>query len=167
MSPLFRQELLSTLPRLRRFALGLTADPAEADDLVQSASERALLRHAQWQEGSRMDRWMFRIMQNLWIDRLRARPPLADLDDEALAALPDASWSEGLEDRLHLHQVLAAIQQLPAPMRAVMMLVCVEDLSYREAAEVLELPIGTVMSRLSRARTALHRLLGEDHARVQ
>ncbi len=167
MSPLFRTELLALLPRLRRFARGLTRDPAEADDLVQAACERALVRHAQWQEGTRLDSWMYKITQNLWIDRLRARPPLAELSAEALEALPGADWDQGLEQTLLLEQVLAAIQKLPTPMRAVLLLVCVEDLSYREAAEVLELPIGTVMSRLARARTALYALLGEGHARLQ
>ena len=160
MSPVFRTELVALLPRLRRFALGLTADPAEADDLVQAACERALTRHHQWQEGTRLDSWMYRITQNLWIDRIRGRPADAGLEPEALEQLPGPDWQQGFDDRLQLEQVLSAIGRLPEPQRAVLMLVCVEDLSYREAAEVLELPIGTVMSRLSRARTALHALLG-------
>lgn len=160
MSPLFRTELLALLPRLRRFALGLTADAQAADDLLQSACERALQRHAQWQPGTRLDSWMFKIMQNLWIDTVRGRKPEAELSPELLETLPGADWQQGFEQGLMLEQVLAAIQKLPAPMRAVLMMVCVEDLSYREAAEALDVPIGTVMSRLARARGALHALLG-------
>lgn len=165
MSDLFRTELIALLPRLRRFALGLTADAAEADDLVQAGCERALARRAQWQEGTRLDSWMYRIMQNLWIDQLRARKPAAVLEDGELEQLPGEDWQAGQEARMDLQQVLAAMQKLPPPMRAVLSLVCVEGLSYQEAAAALEVPIGTVMSRLARARGALHGLLGgREHA---
>lgn len=160
MSDLFRTELIALLPRLRRFALGLTADSAEADDLVQAGCERALLKRSQWQEGTRLDSWMYRLMQNLWIDQLRARRPMADLDDGELEQLPGADWQAGLEARMTLEQVLAAMQKLPPAMRAVLSLVCVEGFSYQDAAAALEVPIGTVMSRLARARVALHAILG-------
>ncbi|MES2684372.1 MAG: RNA polymerase sigma factor [Pseudomonadota bacterium] len=166
MSTPFRDQLITLLPRLKRFALGLTVDATEADDLVQAACERALARQAQWQPGTRLDSWLFKITQNLWIDRLRARGPVDDLEPELLAQLPAADWQQGFEQSLMLGQVLQAMQQLPAPMRAVLMLVCVEDLSYREAAATLDVPIGTVMSRLARARAALHAILGEHHAHL-
>lgn len=164
MADAFRSELITLLPRLRRFALGLTTNMSDADDLVQAACERALSRQQQWQAGTRLDSWMFKITQNLWIDRCRAAGPVDTMETEQLEQLPGADWQEGFEQHLLLDQVLGAIQKLPAPMRAVLVLVCVEDLSYREAAELLEVPIGTVMSRLARARTALHTILGGAHA---
>lgn len=163
MSTLFRTELIALMPRLRRFALGLTADAHAADDLVQAACERALTRQAQWQDGTRLDSWMFKITQNLWIDSLRGAKPHDALSPELLETLPGADWQQGFEQGLLLEQVLAAIQQLPVAMRAVLLMCCVEDLSYREAAEALDVPIGTVMSRLARARIALHGLLGQAH----
>jgi len=166
MSDLFRSEMLALLPRLRRFALGLTADAVEADDLVQAACERALARRSQWQEGTRLDSWMFKMTQNLWIDQLRARRPTDDLASEALEQLPGEDWQRGLEASMTLEQVMKAMRQLPPPMRAVLSLVCVEGLSYQEAAAALEVPMGTVMSRLARARAALHGLLGAQHASV-
>ena len=166
MSDLFRTELIALLPRLRRFALGLTADATEADDLVQAGCERALARRNQWQEGTRLDSWMFKLMQNLWIDQLRARKPTDDLASEELEQLPGEDWQRGLEARMTLEQVMKAMHKLPPPMRAVLSLVCVEGLSYQDAASALEVPIGTVMSRLARARGALHAVLGGQHAPV-
>lgn len=166
MSDLFRSELLALLPRLRRFALGLTGDADSADDLVQAACERALTRRSQWQEGTKLDSWMFKMTQNLWIDQLRARRPVDEQQSEELEQLPGADWQRGLEANITLEQVLRAMQQLPPAMRAVLSLVCVEGLSYQEAAGVLEVPMGTVMSRLARARLALHGLLGGGDAAV-
>lgn len=168
MTDAFRAEMIALLPRLRRFALGLTADPDKADDLVQAGCERALARRHQWQPGTRLDSWMFRIMQNLWIDELRARAPVDPVESEALEEIPGGDWTAGIEARLTLEQVLEALDGLTPPMRAVLALVCVEGLSYKEAAAVLELPIGTVMSRLARARVELQRRLkgGKAHAHV-
>jgi RNA polymerase sigma-70 factor (ECF subfamily) len=162
----FRAELIGLLPRLRRFALGLTADPHHADDLVQAGCERALMRRRQWQEGTRLDSWMFKIMQNLWIDQLRARNPAAPADPEELEQLPGDDWQARIEARLSLEQVLVAMHQLSPPMRAVLSLVCIEGLSYQDAASVLDVPIGTVMSRLSRARVELLRHLQPGAAHV-
>jgi RNA polymerase sigma-70 factor (ECF subfamily) len=148
------------LPRLRRFALGLTADPTQADDLVQAGCERALVRRQQWQPGTRLDSWLFRILQNLWIDQLRGRKHQEQtVEQEEIEQVADRDFNRSIEAQLSLEQVLKAMQQLTAPMRAVLTLVCVDGRSYKEAAEALEVPIGTVMSRLARARTELHRLL--------
>jgi RNA polymerase sigma-70 factor, ECF subfamily len=156
----FRAELIALLPRLKRFALGLTGHPQQAEDLVQAGCERALVRQAQWQPGTRLDSWMFKIMQNLWIDQLRAHRPQPFADPEELANVPeDQDWQRRMEARLTLEQVMQAMQRLSPPMRAVLALVCVEGLSYQEAADTLAVPIGTVMSRLSRARIELMRQL--------
>lgn len=159
MSDPFRTELIALLPRLRRFALGLTGDPDAADDLVQAGCERALTRSEQWQPGTKLDSWMFKIMQNLWIDRLRARRELTPAEPEEIEQVPDRDWTRGIEANISLEQVMRAMQQLSPAMRSVLALVCIEDLSYREAAESLDVPIGTVMSRLARARLELHRVL--------
>jgi len=159
MSDAFRTELIALLPRLRRFALGLTARPDLADDLVQAGCERALTRQHQWQPGTRLDSWMFRILQNLWIDHLRSGGREQPVEPEEIENVADRDWDRGLEAKLTLEQVVAAMGRLPPSMRAVLTLVCVDGQSYKEAAATLEVPIGTVMSRLARARLELHRAL--------
>lgn len=162
--PELRRELAALLPRLRRFARALTAGSDEADDLVQAACERALPRLGQFEAGTRLDSWMFRLMQNLWIDWQRARQARPDghLDagEDLLAAVPGVDGRTVTEQRLSLQQVLRALGELPDEQRAVMALVCVEDHSYQEAAQALDIPVGTVMSRLARARLRLTRMLG-------
>lgn len=159
----FEAELIGLLPRLRSFALGLTLDSTRADDLVQAGCERALSRRNQWQPGTRLDSWMFRLLKNLWIDTFRAAGRADEGTVDAPDEFPSAQWSAAVEASLTLEQVLAQMARLPLDMRAVMIAVCVEDLSYKEAAELLGVPIGTVMSRLARARVALCRLLGDPH----
>lgn len=154
-------ELAALLPRLRRFARTLARDPEDADDLVQSALERGLGRLDQWQAGTRLDSWMFRIVQNLWIDWLRSpagrlRGDHVPLDDAAELAGSDGRDGEV---RVDLQRTLAAMQRLPHDQRVVVALVCVEALTYQEAAAVLEVPVGTVMSRLARGRQRLHQML--------
>jgi len=168
----FRAELIALLPRLRRFALGLTAHPDRADDLVQAGCERALARQHQWEPGTRLDSWLYRILQNLWIDQLRASRETT-VEPEEIENVPDRDWDSGFEARLTLEQVVAAMGRLPPSMRAVLTLVCIDGQSYKEAAAALDVPIGTVMSRLARARLELHRVLhagraGEevDHAHL-
>lgn len=148
---------MELLPRLRRFALTLTRREEEADDLVQAAVERALRRLDGWQSDTRLDSWLFKIMQNLWIDQVRARRSGIGQDVEASAAEAVAG-SDGRHItgvRRELQATLAAVLTLPEDQRSVVALVLIEGLAYREAAEILGVPIGTVMSRLSRARAAL------------
>ncbi|HLJ62533.1 MAG TPA: sigma-70 family RNA polymerase sigma factor [Stellaceae bacterium] len=151
----FSDQLIAVLPRLRRFARGLTRSAVEADDLVQSACERALSRAHQFQEGTRFDSWMFRIVQTIWIDQVRAREVRKEQSDDELELGGDDAVRQ-IEARLSLRQVQAALQDLPAEQRVVLLLVTVDGLSYKEAAEVAEVPVGTIMSRLARARLALH-----------
>ena len=147
--------MLAVLPRVRRFALSLTGRPDQADDLVQDAVERALRNLDRWERGSRMDSWMFRIVQNLWIDRLRARrvrgeaAPVDELDADPIDGVRAA------EAHIMLNQTQKALGGLPEEQRAVVGLVLVDGMSYREAADILGVPIGTVTSRLARARDAL------------
>lgn len=160
----FRAELTNLLPRLRRFALSLTCDRDQADDLVQKGCLRALTQAHQWQAGTRLDSWMYRILQNLWIDDHRQRRQTVEsLDDERHADVADpADFENDTLTRLTLEQVLRAMQKLSADARQLLALVSIEGLSYREAADVLQIPIGTVMSRLARARMQLRRQLGEE-----
>ena len=152
----FQRELVELLPRLRRFARTLTRDLSDADDLVQRAVERALLRRTQWIAGSRLDSWMFTIMKNAWIDETRQRGrrnrllrPAEEGDRVADPAAP------GLESHLAAASVEQAVAALPEDQRIAVALVLVEGLSYAEAAEVLDVPVGTLTSRLVRGRAAL------------
>ena len=159
----FEAELIGLLPRLRAFALGLALDASRADDLVQAGCERALSRRHQWQAGTRLDSWMFRILKNLWIDQFRSAADTEEVEVDELAELPSAQWTASVEASLALEQVVAHLAKLPVDMRTVLIAVCVEDLTYKEAAELLDVPVGTVMSRLARARLALHKLMGGAH----
>jgi RNA polymerase sigma-70 factor (ECF subfamily) len=151
-----REEMVALLPRLRRFAYGLTGNMADGDDLLQSACLRALDRAEQWRPGTRLDSWLYRILQNLWIDQIRSgwRREIAIGEDE-MAAIPGGDQAREMEAKLGLAAVRREIAKLPAEQRAVLLLVSVEGASYKDAAEILEIPIGTVMSRLSRARLTL------------
>lgn len=154
-------QLIALLPRLRRFALALCRSGDKADDLVQQACERALASADRFQPGTRFDAWMFRILRNLWIDDIRRRKTAGvqdDIDDRH--DLVGSSGEADVDAKLTLNDTAAAILKLPDDQRDVLMLVCVEEVSYREAAEVLDVPIGTVMSRLARARKALAEAVG-------
>jgi RNA polymerase sigma-70 factor, ECF subfamily len=155
----FSDQLIAVLPRLRRFAAGLTRSASEADDLVQAACERALAREHQFQEGTRFDSWMFRIVQTIWIDQLRARDIRKEDGDVAEERLGTDEPVRRVEARLALSEVRRAVALLPPDQRSTLMLVTVEGLSYKQAADVAGVPIGTIMSRLARARTALQQLI--------
>lgn len=153
-----RSELAALLPRLRRFGRALTHHREDADDLVQVALERALLHAGQWQPGTRLDSWVFRIMKNAWTDeiRSRARRDAVLLPEEAGEHVGVASM-DAHADALAVQQAMARLNE---DQRVVVALVLVEGLPYKEAAEVLDVPIGTVTSRLARAREALQAQLG-------
>ena len=163
-----RSEMAALLPRLRRFAISLTANRADADDLVQDTVERALRSLHQWQRGTRLDSWMFRIAQNLWIDQRRARRVREIVvDDPDAAARVAVDGVREVESKLAFADMVRAFAELPEDQRVVTALVLVDGMSYREAADVLGVPIGTVTSRLARARTALAaRVFGEEGVKV-
>lgn len=152
-----RHEMGALVPRLRRFAWGLSGSRDDGDDLVQAACARALARLDQFQPGTRLDSWMFRIIQTLWLDeKRRQRVRGVAPDPDTLPELSDDGvGARAPQDRLTLARVRAEVAALPPDQRAVLILVAVEGLSYREAAETLDVPVGTVMSRLSRARAKL------------
>jgi RNA polymerase sigma-70 factor, ECF subfamily len=154
-----RAKLIEVLPRLRRFARTITRDVHDADDLVQLAIERSLQRHAQWDGSSKFESWMFGIMRNAWIDEVRSRQRRNQVfaPEEAGEHVGD----RGLEPQERAWSIQAALAQLPEEQRMVVGLVLVEGLAYKEAAHVLEIPIGTVMSRLSRGRETLQALLNK------
>ena len=151
----FADQLITVLPRLRRFARGLSGSISDADDLVQAACERALARQHQFQEGTRFDSWMFRIVQTIWIDQIRSRDVRKEDGDIAQDRLGSDEPVRRAEARLALDEVRRALDCLPPDQRTALLLVTVEGLSYKEAAEALQVPVGTIMSRLSRARIAL------------
>ncbi len=161
MSQQVKAEMVSLLPRLRRFAYGLTGSLDEGDDLTQAACEKALRSLAQFTPGTRLDSWMYRIAQNLWIDRRRSQRAQRELSVEPadMEALATADAAREMEQRLDLADVRREVARLPEDQRAVLLLVSVEGCGYRQAAEILDIPIGTVMSRLARARLALGRVL--------
>lgn len=155
-------EIVALLPRLRRLGRALTRDVGDADDLVQLTVERALMRQHQWRPGTRLDSWMFGIMKNAWIDETRSRRRRG-----ALFAPPqdgDGVGNDGagaMETRLAAGQVQRAMAALPRDQRIAVALVLVEGLSYKDAAEVLTIPIGTLASRIVRGRMALMAQLQE------
>ena len=148
--------ILTELPRLRRYARALVGDRAAADDLVQDTLERAWTRIAQWRAGSDLRAWLFSIMHNLRVDQLR-RPGLAirAIDDADFAVPTRATQSAGLE----IIDLEAALAQLPEEQRTVLLLVALEEMRYEEVAATLAIPVGTVMSRLSRGRERLRLIL--------
>ena len=156
----FERELLTLLPRLRRFARALARDAADADDLTQTALERALKSRSQWRDGTRMGSWMMKIMRNCWIDeaRSRARRYRTFAPEEAGPEAAPATPSEA-ERIADADEVGRAMNLLPPEQREAIALVLVEGLSYREASELLDIPIGTLTSRLNRGRKALVRTL--------
>lgn len=149
-----RQELLEILPGLRRFALSLAGNAADGDDLLQATVERLLERGLP--DEAELMPWSIRVCRNLWIDEIRARKVRRAAGvDPALGNDQIISGEADIMGKLTLREVQTALYALPDEQRAVLELVAVEGYSYREAAAMLETPIGTVMSRLARARTAL------------
>lgn len=156
LDPEIRQRIIAFVPRLRRFCRGLARSQDEGDDLLQATVERALSRISQWQPGTALESWMFRIARNLQINAYRAasvRGVVVDIEhaDEAQAGDLDAE----LEQRSELAAVERAMDALPLQQREVLTTVVLEGFSYAEAADILEIPIGTVMSRLARGRGAI------------
>jgi RNA polymerase sigma-70 factor, ECF subfamily len=152
------RDLPNLLPRLWRFALRLTKHQADAEDLVQRSYVRALERRHQWQSGTSLISWVFAIMHSIWMNELRSAQRRREGTlgaDQDFDDLVEPSASADPEYKLMCKQVIQAVQELPEAQRVVMTLVAVEGLSYREAADVLDVPIGTVMSRLARARLSI------------
>lgn len=158
----FQADLVALLPRLRRFAQALSGRPEQADDLVQEACERALRSQDGFTPGTRFDSWMFRILRNLWLDshrRRAARGGVHETLDDA-DSIPGVDGTSVTMNLLDLRDAERALLRLPHDQREALVLTCIEDLTYAEAASVLGVPPGTVMSRAARGRMALARALG-------
>jgi RNA polymerase sigma-70 factor, ECF subfamily len=150
-----RAWIIGLLPRLRRFARTITRNHDDADDLVQLCVERALQRYEQWRPESRFDGWMFGIMRNAWIDEVRAR----QRRNRVLAPEEEGEHVGADEHQAEVLSVQRAMAALPEEQRLAIALVLIEGLSYKEAAAALDIPIGTLTSRLARGREALQALL--------
>ena len=154
---LLQSRIIELLPKLRRFARSLTRNPHDADDLLQGALERALTHIEQWQADTRLDSWLYTIVRHAWIDELRSRA-------RREATFADAAQAEAIPDHrgdasgtLSVEQ---ALECLPEEQRLAVALVLIEGLPYKEAAQIIGVPMGTLTSRLARGRQALQQLLG-------
>jgi RNA polymerase sigma-70 factor (ECF subfamily) len=146
-----RQAIVDLIPRLRRYARALVGDRFAADDLVQDTLERAWAKFHLYRGGTDLRAWLFTVMHNVHVNRVRALRPTDALTDE----LPEVAQRAAQGDSLMVRDLDRALARLPEEQRAVLLLVALEDMSYEEAARALGIPIGTVMSRLSRARERL------------
>lgn len=158
--PEFQQLLVEQIPRLRRYARALTGDPHAADDLVQDCLERAWCRADQWQRGSNLRAWLLTVMHHLFIDGVRLRRRRIEtvpIDDQP--SLPVTRPEH--EGALSIRDLQKGLESLSDDQREVLLLVSLEGLRYEEAAAVLDLPVGTVMSRLFRARERMRQVLNE------
>lgn len=149
-------QLVACIPRLRRYARALIGDRTGADDLVQDTMERGWNKLSSWRRGSDMRAWLFGIMHNLHVDQIR-KPSVATvaLDDDT----PMPSFNAPQTDRLEIRDMESALKMLPAEQREILLLVALEEMTYEEVAAALRIPVGTVMSRLSRARERLRALM--------
>lgn len=155
----FRQQLLGTIPRLRRYARSLVFEPGAADDLVQTALERALAHWHQFDQRRDILVWVLSIAHNAHLDELRRQARLVPVEPQTLQEGAGSVLAAGLPDPGLRMDLLAALAQLPVEQREPLLLVTLEQLTYAECAQVLRIPVGTVMSRVSRARTVLRALL--------
>lgn len=160
--PALGEQLAVLLPRLRRFARALTRHPQDADDMVQIAVERALMRSHQWRPESSLLNWVLGIIRNAWIDEVRSRRRRDSVFVPEVVAVEVGESS--MERDVEMWWIQDALERLPDEQRLAVALVLVEGLSYKEAADVMEVPIGTLTSRLARGRLALQTMLAENSA---
>ena len=149
------ERLVELIPRLRRYARALVGDRSSADDLVQDTLERAWAKLHLYRRGTDLRAWLFTVMHNVHVNKVRAARPTDSLDDE----MPELALRAPQGDALVVRDLDRAIALLPGEQRAVLLLVALEDMSYEEVARTLGIPMGTVMSRLSRAREKLRLLM--------
>lgn len=152
----WRNEIINLLPRLRRFSFALTTSITDADDLLQATVEKALIKHSKFTPGTDLDKWLFRICKNTWIDEIRGRRvrgPIVDPTDYKSELHLDGE--ELIINKLRVIEVRNAMKSLQDEQRMILALIIIEGYSYKEVSKLLNIPIGTVMSRQSRARCAL------------
>ncbi len=148
----FTKDLVQMIPRLRRFALTLTRNREDSDDLVQTACERAILRISQWHSGTKLDSWLYTMMRNLWISELRSRRVRLGQGQIDAASTDELTTPIGGPDHVYGNEMVNMVLSLSDGLSSTLLLVAVEGHSYQETADILDIPIGTVMSRMSRAR---------------
>lgn len=151
-----REQLIELIPQMRRFACGLSGSRDRGDELVQAACERLLMHQSRLRSDTRLDSWLYRVIRNLHLDSVRSQA-VRDRGRQQLQQSEElqAVARDAMDDQLLIREVQRAMQQLSEAHRAVLMLICVEGRSYREAADILQVPMGTVTSRLIRARRSL------------
>lgn len=159
------RDLVNMLPKLRRFAMTLTRNAADADDLVQEACERAITRSHLWNGEGRLEGWVYAMTRNLWVDEIRKRKVRTGGGTVDASEHDELSVEPTAEKAIYAKQLHGMIQSMPEGLSSVFVLVNVEGHSYKEAAEILDIPIGTVMSRLSTARLRLAAMVEETSAR--
>lgn len=157
----FKTDMISLLPRLRRFALSLTRSGPDADDLLQDACTTALQKWQQYDPSQPLDRWLFRVVRNLWISEIRKRKVRHGEGQVPAEEAPELRVESNADDAMTVQQVRRKVADLDQDLAQPLMLVCAEGYSYRETSELLGIPIGTVMSRIHRARKLLVSSLAE------
>lgn len=157
----FKVQMIELLPRLRRFALSLTRSGPDADDLLQDACTTALQKWGQYDPSQPLDRWMFRVLRNLWISEIRKRKVRVGQGQVPAEEEPALRVEDTAVDQLAAQQARGKIDELPSDLSQPLMLVCSEGYSYREVSDLLGIPIGTVMSRVHRARKTLIAVLSD------
>ena len=164
MQPDLSEQLVELIPRMRRFAAGLSGNADRGDELVQAACEKLLRNKDRLRADTRLDSWLYQVIRNLHVDGIRAQS-VRDRSAQEMRQTAELHvvTSTSMESHMMLHELEAAMEELSEEHRAVVMLICVEGLSYKEAANVLQVPIGTVTSRLIRARKALIAKLGSQN----
>jgi len=156
--------LIALIPRLRRYARALVGERSAADDLVQDTLERAWTKLHLYREGTDLRAWLFTVMHNVHVNQVRAARPTTALDED----MPELAQRAVQGDALLVRDLERAVAALPAAQREVLLLVALEDLSYDETARVLGIPIGTVMSRLARAREKVRAMMhGKGGGKLQ
>lgn len=152
-----KQELTALMPMIRRFAYSLTGSPHDADDLLQNTIERVLSRGVP--DDVELAKWVFRVCRNIWIDEYRARKIRNNAAQDPELEEQTVDGEHIVYQQITLGEVSSAMDKLPEDQRSILALIAVQGMSYKEVAETLSIPIGTVMSRLARARVALHNYL--------
>jgi RNA polymerase sigma-70 factor (ECF subfamily) len=151
----FKTDMISLLPRLRRFALSLTRSGPDADDLLQDACAAALQKWQQYDPSQPLDRWMFRVVRNLWVSEIRKRKVRQGAGQVNAEETQELQVAGSADEVLTAKQVRRKVADLDPELAQPLMLVCAEGYSYQEVSELLGIPIGTVMSRIHRARKLL------------
>lgn len=160
----FLDQVTALLPALRAFGRSLCGDPARADDLVQDTVLKAWTNRVQFQSGSNLKAWLFTILRNCYYSELRHRK--FEIEDPEGVCAAQMSVAPDHDAKLHLRDLSRALQELPTDQREALVLVCATGLSYEEAADVCQVAVGTIKSRIARARDRLVEILGDDAAHV-